>query len=46
MSDERGKLPTDIEGDPVHQAAAEWFVRLQNTEVSIEDALAWQAWIN
>ena len=46
MTDSTASLPTDIEHDPVHQAAAEWFVRLQNTEVSIEDALAWQSWIN
>lgn len=37
--------PTDIERDPAHLAAADWFVRLQASEVSIEDTLAWQAWL-
>ena len=36
----------DIERDPAHVAAAEWFVRLQGAEVSLEDTLAWQAWLN
>jgi len=39
-------IPADIERDPTHQAAADWFVRLQGSEVSIEDTLAWQAWLN
>ena len=37
---------SDIERDPAHRAAAEWFVRLQGAEVSIEDTLAWQGWLN
>jgi transmembrane sensor len=37
---------SDIERDPPHVAAAEWFVRLQGTEVSLEDTLAWQSWLN
>jgi len=37
---------TDIERDPTHLAAADWLVRLQSTDVSIEDTLAWQAWLN
>ena len=36
----------DIEDDPIHLAAADWFVRLQSTEVSLEATLAWQAWIH
>lgn len=36
----------DIENDPLHLAAADWFVRLQSTEVSLEETLAWQAWIH
>lgn len=36
---------TDIERDPVHLAAAEWLVRLQESDVSLEDTLAWQAWL-
>ena len=35
-----------VENDPVHLAAADWFVRLQSTEVSLEETLAWQAWLN
>jgi transmembrane sensor len=37
---------TDIDRDPTHLAAADWLVRLQSTDVSIEDMLAWQAWLN
>jgi len=36
----------DIEHDPIHLAAADWFVRLQSTEVSLEETLAWQAWLH
>lgn len=36
----------DIEHDPAHLAAAEWLLRLQARELSIEDTLAWQAWLN
>jgi transmembrane sensor len=36
----------DIECDPTHFAAADWFVRLQSTEVSLEETLAWQAWLH
>src|SRR4029077_15197698 len=36
----------DIEHDPIHFAAADWFVRLQSTEVSLEETLAWQAWLH
>lgn len=39
-------LSLEIENDPVHLAAADWFVRLQSTEVSLEETLAWQAWIH
>jgi transmembrane sensor len=35
----------DVEEDPIHQAAAEWFIRLQNIDVSLEEVLAWQRWI-
>src|SRR5580698_214119 len=38
--------PTDVERDPTHLAAAEWFVRLHGTEASVEDTLAWQRWLN
>src|SRR5689334_19816253 len=46
MTDGKVPLPGDVERDPVHQAAAEWLVRLQNTQVSVEDVLAWQSWIH
>lgn len=46
MTDLRAPLPNDIERDPAHLAAAEWFVRLHGAELSIEDALAWQVWLN
>jgi transmembrane sensor len=41
-----GNESSDIERDPTHVAAAEWFVRLQGQEVSLEDTLAWQGWLN
>src|SRR5215472_10058672 len=44
MSDKA--VPPDIERDPTHLAAAEWFVRLQGAEVSIEETLEWQGWMN
>jgi ferric-dicitrate binding protein FerR (iron transport regulator) len=37
---------SDIERDPTHLAAAEWYVRLHSSEVSIEETLAWQRWLN
>src|SRR5690348_9925205 len=46
MTDRNPPLPRDIERDPVHQTAAEWLVRLQNTQVSVDDVLAWQSWIH
>ena len=46
MAEERMALSHDIENDPLHLAAADWFVRLQSTEVSLEETLAWQAWIH
>jgi transmembrane sensor len=46
MTDCSSPLPRDIERDPTHLAAAEWFIRLYGREVSIEDTLAWQAWLN
>jgi transmembrane sensor len=35
----------DAERDPVHVAAADWWSRLQDQRVSLEDLLAWQEWI-
>jgi transmembrane sensor len=45
MSNPRKPLPADIECDPTYLAAAEWFLRLQGTEVTLEDTLAWQTWL-
>ena len=39
-------MPIDVARDPAHLAAADWLVRLQSTAVSIEDTLAWQAWLS
>jgi transmembrane sensor len=46
MTDPATPSSSDVERDPTHLAAAEWFVRLQGSEVSLEDTLAWQAWLN
>ena len=45
MTDHGTQLPAEIDRDPTHLAAADWLVRLQSTDVSIEDTLAWQAWL-
>ncbi|HSZ09355.1 MAG TPA: FecR domain-containing protein [Steroidobacteraceae bacterium] len=45
MTDRGPSPPFDIARDPAHLAAADWLVRLQSTAVSIEDTLAWQAWM-
>lgn len=39
-------ISEDIELDATHFAAADWFVRLQSTEVSLQETLAWQAWLH
>lgn len=36
----------DVECDPIHLAAADWFVRLQSEGVSIDDILAWHTWLS
>jgi len=46
MIDRSMSSSSDIERDPVHQAAAEWFVRLHDSQVSIEEVAAWQGWIH
>jgi transmembrane sensor len=35
----------DVEQDAIHQTAAEWLLRLQDPNLSLEDALAWQRWV-
>jgi transmembrane sensor len=46
MAEQPTPPPSEIENDPLHLAAADWFVRLQSMEVSLEETLAWQAWLN
>ena len=46
MTEQPMPFSDDIEHDPVHLAAANWFVRLQSTDVSLEETLAWQAWLH
>ena len=46
MTKPNSAAPTDIELDPVHLAAADWLLRLQEQDLSIEDTLAWQAWLS
>jgi transmembrane sensor len=36
----------DPERDPTHVAAADWVARLSNSNVSLEDTLAWQSWMS
>jgi transmembrane sensor len=45
MAEQRMPFSHEIENDPLHLAAADWFVRLQSTGVSLEETLAWQAWL-
>lgn len=35
----------DIEHDPVYEAAADWFTRLRDPEVTLEEVLEWQRWV-
>ena len=46
MADQLMPISNEIENDPLHLKAAEWLVRLQSTEISLEETLAWQAWIH
>jgi transmembrane sensor len=36
---------TDAERDPIHATAAEWLVRLQEPDLSVEETAAWQEWM-
>jgi transmembrane sensor len=45
MAEQRMPFSHEIDTDPLHLAAADWFVRLQSTDVSLEETLAWQAWL-
>ncbi len=41
----RACRPAHSEHDPIHQAAAEWFTRLQGGDVSLQATLQWQNWM-
>lgn len=43
MADERWWV--DAEHDPIHEAAAEWFTRLQDAALTVEVTTAWQEWL-
>src|ERR1700679_2354023 len=45
MTNSTNPIPADVERDPTHLAAAEWFVRLHSPGVSVEETLAWQDWV-
>src|SRR5271154_7056527 len=45
MAEQRMPFSHEIENDPLQLAAADWLVRLQSTEISLEETLAWQAWL-
>jgi transmembrane sensor len=45
MTEPSTRFSADVERDPIHLAAAEWLVRLQSTDLSIEDTLLWQSWL-
>jgi len=36
---------TDAETDPIHVAAADWLLRMQDPQLSLEETLAWQDWM-
>jgi transmembrane sensor len=46
MTNPTAPHPSDVERDPTHLAAAEWFVRLHGPDVSVEETLALQDWLH
>jgi len=46
MTNPNNPPPLDIEQDPAHLAAADWLLKLQAKDLSIEDTLAWQSWLS
>lgn len=36
----------DVEHDPIHETAAEWFARLQDPNLSMDDTVSWQSWMS
>ena len=46
MTNSNKRTPADIEHDPAHLAAADWLIRLHAKDLSLEDTLAWQAWLS
>lgn len=45
MSWIRSRWWTRAETDPTHLAAGDWLVRLQNPGITVEETLAWEAWM-
>lgn len=43
MSEERRE---DAERDGIHRLAAEWFLRLQDPALSLEETIDWQSWMS
>ena len=43
MDQRRGK---GADRDPVHMAAADWFARLREPDLSLEETMAWQSWMS
>src|SRR5687767_1874105 len=35
-----------LQDDPIHVQAAQWLTRLQDPNVSLEEALEWQRWVS
>lgn len=46
MSPVRSPSSVDPERDPIELEAADWVGRLSNSDVSLEQTLAWQEWMN
>jgi len=45
QQDAAGRWWGEADRDPIHLAAAQWFARLRDRDVSLDDTLAWQAWM-
>jgi transmembrane sensor len=39
------ELHIDAEQDPIHAVAADWLIRLQQPDLSLEETLNWQQWM-
>jgi transmembrane sensor len=45
QQDTKERWWNEVDRDPIHETAAGWFARLRDSNVSLEDTLAWQAWM-